>query len=221
VLMWSATWPREIQNLANEFLKDYIQINIGSLELSANHNITQTVEMVNEDSKAKRLLTLLEDKSTSPDTKTLIFVDTKLRCDQLANLLYKKGYYARAIHGDKTQQERDRAIDEFKKGRSKILVATDVASRGLDVDDVKFVVNFDFPTNIESYVHRIGRTGRSGKTGEAVTLFSENDGGMATALVSVMREANQEIPSQLLAMGSRHRPSANKNRFYQQYRPRR
>jgi len=103
----------------------------------------------------------------------LVFTGTKLGCNRLANELNKAGIHADAIHGDKTQQERIKALDAFKAGTIRVLVATDVAARGLDIEALPFVVNYDLPHNAEDYVHRIGRTGRAGALGEAISLVSE------------------------------------------------
>lgn len=219
VLMWSATWPIEIQRLAKEFLKDYVQINVGSLELSANHNIQQIVQVCSEEEKPKKLLKFLEENVNDKNAKILVFVETKLRADQLSQLLYKKGFQVSVIHGDKNQVQRDSVIEKFRIGHCKMLVATDVASRGLDVDDVKYVINFDFPNCLESYVHRIGRTGRSGRSGVSYTFITACDGSQASGLVNVLKEANQEVPSELLALSSQKKfGGKNKNPFYRSFR---
>jgi ATP-dependent RNA helicase DDX5/DBP2 len=160
VLMWSATWPKEVQALANDYLGDYYQVTVGSLDLTGNKNITQVVEVCSDVEKYRNLLTHLR-KSWSPKDRTLVFVETKKGCDMLTRSLRADGFHARAMHGDKTQNERDWVLKEFKELKSSLLVATDVAARGLDVDDIRLVVNFDFPKEMESYVHRIGRTGRA------------------------------------------------------------
>lgn len=139
--------------------------------------------------------------------KIIIFAKTKRSCEQLGYDLEKRmGYKASSIHGDKTQPERDWALEQFKKGIKPILVATDVAARGLDVKDVRAVINFDMPLNIEDYVHRIGRTGRGGASGEAYTLFCppelQNTNNLARELAGIMRDANQEVPEQLQRLAS-------------------
>lgn len=129
--MWSATWPKEVQRLANDYLHDYIQVNVGSLELSASHNITQIVEVVTEMEKRDRLIHHLEKAMESKDAKTLIFVGTKRVADDITKFLRQDGWPALAIHGDKAQNERDWVLNEFRTGKSPIMVATDVASRGI------------------------------------------------------------------------------------------
>ncbi|XP_075888636.1 putative ATP-dependent RNA helicase DDX5 isoform X2 [Nelusetta ayraudi] len=199
-LMWSATWPKEVRQLAEDFLKEHIQINVGALQLSANHNILQIVDVCNDGEKENKLIRLLEEIMSEKENKTIIFVETKRRCDDLTRRMRRDGWPAMGIHGDKSQQERDWVLNEFKYGKAPILIATDVASRGLDVEDVKFVINFDYPNNSEDYIHRIGRTARSQKTGTAYTFFTPNNMRQAGDLISVLREANQDINPKLLQM---------------------
>ncbi|KAM9345860.1 putative ATP-dependent RNA helicase DDX5 isoform 2-T2 [Symphorus nematophorus] len=199
-LMWSATWPKEVRQLAEDFLKEYVQINIGALQLSANHNILQIVDVCNDGEKENKLIRLLEEIMSEKENKTIIFVETKRRCDDLTRRMRRDGWPAMGIHGDKSQQERDWVLNEFRFGKAPILIATDVASRGLDVEDVKFVINFDYPNNSEDYIHRIGRTARSQKTGTAYTFFTPNNMRQASDLISVLREANQAINPKLLQM---------------------
>ncbi|XP_078135708.1 putative ATP-dependent RNA helicase DDX5 [Sander vitreus] len=199
-LMWSATWPKEVRQLAEDFLKDYIQINIGALQLSANHNILQIVDVCNDMEKEDKLIRLLEEIMSEKENKTIIFVETKRRCDELTRRMRRDGWPAMGIHGDKSQQERDWVLNEFRYGKAPILIATDVASRGLDVEDVKFVINYDYPNSSEDYIHRIGRTARSQKTGTAYTFFTPNNMKQASDLISVLREANQAINPKLIQM---------------------
>uniref|UniRef100_A0A8C0YBX8 RNA helicase n=1 Tax=Cyprinus carpio carpio TaxID=630221 RepID=A0A8C0YBX8_CYPCA len=198
-LMWSATWPKEVRQLAEDFLKDYVQINVGALQLSANHNILQIVDVCNDGEKEDKLMRLLEEIMSEKENKTIIFVETKKRYDMFC-FAVSRLWPAMGIHGDKSQQERDWVLNEFKYGKAPILIATDVASRGLDVEDVKFVINYDYPNNSEDYIHRIGRTARSQKTGTAYTFFTPNNMKQAHDLVSVLREANQAINPKLIQM---------------------
>ncbi|MED6290290.1 putative ATP-dependent RNA helicase ddx5 [Ilyodon furcidens] len=199
-LMWSATWPKEVRQLAEDFLKDYVQINVGALQLSANHNILQIVDVCNDLEKEDKLIRLLEEIMSEKENKTIIFVETKRRCDELTRRMRRDGWPAMGIHGDKSQQERDWVLNEFRFGKAPILIATDVASRGLDVEDVKFVINYDYPNSSEDYIHRIGRTARSQKTGTAYTFFTPNNMKQASDLISVLREANQAINPKLIQM---------------------
>ncbi|XP_030064290.1 probable ATP-dependent RNA helicase DDX5 [Microcaecilia unicolor] len=199
-LMWSATWPKEVRQLAEDFLKDYVHINIGALELSANHNILQIVDVCQDGEKDDKLLRLMEEIMSEKENKTIVFVETKRRCDDLTRRMRRDGWPAMGIHGDKSQQERDWVLSEFKHGKAPILIATDVASRGLDVEDVKFVINYDYPNSSEDYIHRIGRTARSSKTGTAYTFFTPNNVKQVSDLISVLREANQAINPKLLQL---------------------
>merc|ERR1740129_232503 len=203
VLMWSATWPREVQQLANDFLHhSYIHINIGSQDLSANHNILQIVDVCDEWQKEQKLARLLEEIGCENGAKILVFTETKRKCDELTRLMRKDGWPAMCIHGDKQQKEREWVLGEFKQGQTSILVATDVAARGLDVDDVKFVINYDHPNNSEDYIHRIGRTGRKGNTGTSYTLFTPGNAPKAKDLVSVLSEAKQVVNPKLQELSS-------------------
>ncbi|CAK5268779.1 unnamed protein product [Mycena citricolor] len=200
-LMFSATWPKEVQRLANDFLKDMIQVNIGSMELTANHNITQIVEVCSDFEKRGKLVKHL-DQIGSENAKVLIFVGTKRVADDITKYLRQDGWPALAIHGDKEQRERDWVLSEFKASRSPILIATDVASRGLDVKDVRYVINYDFPNNCEDYIHRIGRTGRAGMKGTSYTYFTTDNAKSARELVGILREAKANVPPQLEEMVS-------------------
>uniref|UniRef100_A0A8C7PKH7 RNA helicase n=1 Tax=Oncorhynchus mykiss TaxID=8022 RepID=A0A8C7PKH7_ONCMY len=130
-LMWSATWPKDVRQLAEDFLRDYVQINVGALELSANHNILQIVDVCMENEKDNKLLQLMEEIMAEKENKTIIFVETKKRCDELTRRMRRDGWPAMCIHGDKSQPERDWVLTEFRSGKAPILIATDVASRGL------------------------------------------------------------------------------------------
>uniref|UniRef100_A0A8D8IN04 RNA helicase n=2 Tax=Culex pipiens TaxID=7175 RepID=A0A8D8IN04_CULPI len=197
VLMWSATWPKEIRKLAEEFLRDYIQINIGSLNLAANENILQIIECCQEYEKESRLFKLLAEIGKQGDNKAIVFVETKRKVDQIAGIIKRNGWRADGIHGDKTQKDRDYVLNTFRRMNNGILVATDVASRGLDVDDVKYVINYDFPNNTEDYIHRIGRTGRSTNKGTAYTFFTPANSSKANDLIQVLKTANQYVNPEL------------------------
>ncbi|XP_078120385.1 putative ATP-dependent RNA helicase DDX17 [Sander vitreus] len=197
-LMWSATWPKEVRQLAQDFLKDHIQINIGALELSANHNILQIVDVCMDSEKDRKLFQLMEEIMAEKENKTIIFVETKKRCDDLTKRMRRDGWPAMCIHGDKSQPERDWVLAEFRSGKAPILIATDVASRGLDVEDIKFVINYDYPNSSEDYVHRIGRTARSTNKGTAYTFFTPGNLRQARDLVRVLAEARQAINPKLL-----------------------
>ncbi|CAL4965560.1 unnamed protein product [Urochloa decumbens] len=201
-LMYTATWPKEVRKIASDLLVNPIQVNIGNTDqLVANKSITQHVEVISHLSeKSRRLDQIL--RSQDRGSKVIIFCSTKRMCDQLARNLSRE-YGASAIHGDKSQAERDSVLSDFRSGRCPILVATDVAARGLDIKDIRVVVNYDFPTGVEDYVHRIGRTGRAGATGDSFTFFGDQDSKYASDLVKILEGANQSVPPQLKEMASR------------------
>ncbi|CAM9701891.1 unnamed protein product, partial [Ectocarpus fasciculatus] len=217
-LLWSATWPKEVKQLAADFTThDPYQVHVGSLELRANVNITQIVEVVTDFDKYPRLIDHLRRLTDSE--KVLVFVETKKGCDQLTRSLRMERFPAVAIHGDKSQDDRDRALADFKSGRVTMLVATDVAARGLDVKDVTCVVNFDMPNTTEDYVHRIGRTGRAGAKGTSISFFTEKYSRYAKDIVKLLVDAKQEVPPQLEAMArAGGRGGAMNNRYKPQYR---
>jgi ATP-dependent RNA helicase DDX3X len=193
-LMFSATFPREIQFLAKDFLKDYIFLSVGRVG-STSENITQKMEYVEDNDKRSVLLDILI--SEPKDGLTLIFVETKRMADMLSDFLMANNYPATSIHGDRTQREREMALQTFRTGRTPILVATAVAARGLDIPNVTHVINYDLPTDVDDYVHRIGRTGRAGNTGVATAFFNRGNKGIVRELIELLREANQEIPGWL------------------------
>lgn len=203
VLMWSATWPKEVRKLAEDFLVDYVQINIGSDQIHANHNILQIVDVCYENEKERKLVQLLEEIMGEKSNKTIVFCETKRKTDDITRKLRRDGWPAMCIHGDKSQPEREWVLKEFRSGKAPILLATDVASRGLDIPDINFVVNFDYPNSGEDYIHRIGRTARAEKTGTAYTFFTEGNGKNASELVKVMEEAGQSVPPKLAAIANK------------------
>mmetsp|Transcript_11400 Transcript_11400/g.32276 ORF Transcript_11400/g.32276 Transcript_11400/m.32276 type:complete len:636 (-) Transcript_11400:2276-4183(-) len=230
-LLFSATWPKEIQRLAHDFLKDPIQINVGEVDaLVANKDIKQHIHMMREDEKEDKLKEILRElidqsekegdkKPSTPSTpsrgrapvdlggkkhaKVIVFVAKKIACHELASQLWDEGFAVDSLHGDRAQWERTKVIGAFKDGTLRLLIATDVAARGLDVKDVGSVVNYDMPSGVnavEDYVHRIGRTGRAGAKGVAHTFFTNRDSKAATQLVEVLTKAEQDVPPELQAM---------------------
>ena len=169
-LLFSATMPKEIVKLAESLLRDPVRVAVKSTERTA-LKIEQSVYLVRQHTKQALLETLLRDGSIE---RAVVFTRTKHGADKVSRRLEKAGLSADAIHGNKNQNQRQRALDGFRSGRSRVLVATDVAARGLDVDGVTHVFNFDMPVEPESYVHRIGRTGRAGASGVAISFC---DGG--------------------------------------------
>ncbi|XP_040377962.1 DEAD-box ATP-dependent RNA helicase 30 [Oryza brachyantha] len=197
-LYWSATWPREVEALARQFLQNPYKVIIGSPDLKANHSIQQIIEVISEHEKYPRLSKLLSDLMDG--SRILIFFQTKKDCDKVTRQLRMDGWPALSIHGDKAQAERDYVLAEFKSGKSPIMAATDVAARGLDVKDIKCVINFDFPTTLEDYIHRIGRTGRAGASGTAFTFFTHSNAKFSRNLVKILREAGQVVNPALESM---------------------
>ncbi|KAG8525519.1 DEAD-box ATP-dependent RNA helicase [Bacidia gigantensis] len=190
-LMFSATFPRDIQMLARDFLKDYVFLSVGRVG-STSENITQSVEYVEDMDKRSVLLDILHTVGAG---LTLIFVETKRMADSLSDFLINQNFPATSIHGDRTQRERERALEMFRNGRCPILVATAVAARGLDIPNVTHVVNYDLPTDIDDYVHRIGRTGRAGNTGKSTAFFNRGNRGIVRDLIDLLKEAHQEVPA--------------------------
>jgi len=195
-MMFSATFPSNIQRLASDFLQDYIFLTVGRVG-SASKDVTQTVEYVENNDKLDHLMRFL---LTVEEGLVLVFVETKRSCDYLEDVLCGKGFPACSIHGDKSQREREDALKSFKAGRTPVMIGTDVASRGLDIPNVTQVINFDLPTNIDDYVHRIGRTGRAGNTGAALAYVNERNSGIVRDLYELMEENDQELPAWFKSM---------------------
>jgi superfamily II DNA/RNA helicase len=170
-LMFSATFSPEIKKLANTFLTDPVTIEVARANKTAD-TVTQVVYKIAENQKHALTAHLLRQRELK---QVIIFSNTKIGASRLARELEREGMKAVAIHGDKTQQERMAALDAFKKNEIDILVATDVAARGLDISDLPCVINYDLPYNAEDYVHRIGRTGRAGASGDAISIYSDKD----------------------------------------------
>ncbi|KZF20115.1 DEAD-domain-containing protein [Xylona heveae TC161] len=206
-LMFTATWPPSVRELAATFMNDPVKITIGDNptgELRANTRITQTVEVVDPRGKEQRLLQLLKQHQSGAqrDDRILVFCLYKKEATRVENFLRAKGLRVAGIHGDLSQQQRTSSLDAFKQGKVPLLVATDVAARGLDIPAVKMVINVTFPLTVEDYVHRIGRTGRAGQDGAAITLFTEHDKAQSGALINVLKAANQPVPQELLKFGT-------------------
>jgi ATP-dependent RNA helicase DDX5/DBP2 len=207
-MLFSATWPKEIQQLAYEFLRNPVEVKYGeSNVLNANKAIKQNILMIKQGDKRDTLTKIMSEINPEgkPETlpKTIIFTSTKSQCEQLANELWNGGYAVDALHGDRQQFQRTQVIGQFKRGQLKLLVATDVAARGLDVKDIACVINYDFPAGVngaEDYVHRIGRTARGGDSGLAYTFFTDSDSKRARELIGILKRAEQDIPDELQRM---------------------
>ena len=183
-LMFSATFSGEIKKLANSFLNDPVIIEVARSNATAD-KVTQVVYKVTEESKRDVVEHLIRGRDLK---QVLVFSNTKIGASRLSRHLEQAGIKSTAIHGDKTQQERMAALDAFKKGETDVLVATDVAARGLDISDLPCVINFDLPYNAEDYVHRIGRTGRAGASGDAISVYSEKDERLLTDIEKLIKQ---------------------------------
>ncbi|MES1922284.1 hypothetical protein MHBO_003794 [Bonamia ostreae] len=194
-MMFSATFPREIQLLANENLENHIKIIVGRIG-AANTNIRQVVEvLLNEDLKMEWLKIRL--KKFIDFGPVLIFVSKIKDCEELTSKIRKMKIPCGLIHGDFDQRKREEVLKKFSTGNCKLLVATDVAARGLHIDNLKTVVNFDAPRNLETHINRVGRTGRAGKNGIAYTLLTPNNKKEASFIKANLIQSKQPVNSQL------------------------
>ncbi|OWF47809.1 ATP-dependent RNA helicase DBP2-like [Mizuhopecten yessoensis] len=200
MLMWSATWPREIQALAKSYLTDPVHIRVGSMELMTNPDITEEFIKTANHRKFESLCKLLMNIATNyPDgCKTLVFVQTKRTANELSSQLMAKGIPSYALHGDKSQGERDQIMDLFRKKKKILLIATDIASRGLDVVDISNVINYDMSSSGESYVHRVGRTARGGRKGKSFSFITDKDYSVLQDLQKMYKRQNKPVPDQIL-----------------------
>ncbi|MNL21681.1 ATP-dependent RNA helicase RhlE [compost metagenome] len=181
-LFFSATMPKEIQVLAHQILKDPKTVSVTPISTPA-ERIEQTVMFVEKPNKLALLIKVLEDNDYF---KVLVFVDMKHAADRVVDKLQKEGIPAAGIHGNKSQGARVRAIDDFKSNKIRVLVATDIASRGLDIDNITHVINYDLPHLPESYVHRIGRTARAGTEGKALSFCTGEEKSFLFAIEKTM-----------------------------------
>ena len=170
-LLFSATFSEEIKKLADAMLRSPQLVEVARRN-TVSETVTHRLHQVDSDDKRALLARLLQSR---PDEAVLVFVGTKFGASRLAHFLSRQDIQADAIHGDKSQAQRTEALAAFKEGRVRVLVATDVAARGLDIDDLPHVINFDLPHTAEDYVHRIGRTGRAGKKGDATSLVAPEE----------------------------------------------
>lgn len=193
-LMFSATFPEEIQRLAGQFLNNYVFVAVGVVG-GACSDVKQKIYEVTKFQKRAKLMEILNE---NPDG-TIVFVETKRGADFLASLLSETEFPTTSIHGDRLQSQREIALQDFKTGKMKVLVATSVAARGLDIKNILHVVNYDLPKSIDEYVHRIGRTGRVGNDGKATSFYDpETDSALAGDLAKILKLADHEVPEFLL-----------------------
>ena len=171
VLLFSATMPKPILNVAKKYMGDYHLVSVKSQQLTT----TQTTQLYFEVREGDKFEALCRIIDIEPDFYGIVFAKTKLDCDFLTTKLNERGYQAQGLHGDVQQKQRERILKAFKEKKTRILVATDVAARGIDVNDISHVINYSLPQDTESYVHRVGRTGRAGKTGKAITFVTPQE----------------------------------------------
>eukprot|EP00441_Pelagodinium_beii_P014265 CAMPEP_0197652788 /NCGR_PEP_ID=MMETSP1338-20131121/34659_1 /TAXON_ID=43686 ORGANISM="Pelagodinium beii, Strain RCC1491" /NCGR_SAMPLE_ID=MMETSP1338 /ASSEMBLY_ACC=CAM_ASM_000754 /LENGTH=482 /DNA_ID=CAMNT_0043227731 /DNA_START=47 /DNA_END=1495 /DNA_ORIENTATION=+ len=214
-LLFTATWPKAVRRIATSYLKeDYFHVNVGQTEeLSANKAVSQQFHKLGDDEKDDKLWKILSE--LPDDAKMICFANTKRRIEGFYKTFTGKGYDCVALHGDKPQWERDRDLANFAKGDCWLMFATDVCARGLDIKAVSHVVNLDMARDVESYVHRIGRTGRAGATGISITFWNEAyDTECAPALVKIAQEAGQEVPEWLQKAAAKQKQVKNKGWRY-------
>ncbi len=192
-LLFSATMPDEIRHLAEDILDNPVRVQI------AHSRPTATVSQMLFQVEQNRKMTLLKDIMAKTDmSATLIFTRTKYRAESLARQLHKAGYAATSLQGNLSQQKRQKALNGFKRGQFKVLVATDIAARGIDVSGISHVINYDVPASVDAYTHRIGRTGRAACTGEAFTFVSNEDGKIIRQIERALgRKINRNSDSEL------------------------
>ena len=203
-LLFSATFSPEIRKLAQSYQNNPVTIETAQRNATSN-NVTQTAYQVTADDKRRSLVHLIRSEKVE---QAIIFVNKKLEARSLTRFLQQEKVDARALHGDQTQNERLATLDDFKKGQVKIMVATDVAARGLDISDMPCVINYDLPFSAEDYVHRIGRTGRAGATGRAMALVTERDTKLLDAIVKLIKKPIEICPLEL-PVASLHREPRN------------
>ena len=202
-ILFSATFPPKMEAMARKALRNPVEILVGGKSVVASE-ITQVVEVREANTRFNRLLQLLGEMFVQDDdVRCLVFVERQETADILFKELSKKGYASVSIHGGREQIDRDEAIQNFKQGIFPIMIATSVAARGLDVKQLRLVVNFDCPNHNEDYVHRCGRTGRAGNTGTAVTFVMPDQERFAAFLAKSLTDSNQEVPEDLKAMAEK------------------
>ena len=214
-VLFSATWPTEVRALAAELLVRpgapcHVTIGTGGERLTASRDVKQVIEFLSKESE-REPAALRQLRRMAPAARVLIFCSSKRAVDSLSATLHRERLAHSVMHGDKDQAERERALAGFRAGDTPLLVATDVAARGLDVKGVELVLNFEFPMRTEDYVHRIGRTGRAGAKGLAVTFMSASDASHAPALVKILKESGlqkADIPKELRQMAKLMKPPA-------------
>jgi ATP-dependent RNA helicase RhlE len=213
-LMFSATLPKEIRAIAGQILTDPVEVRVPS-ESPAADTVQQSLYFVAQTLKTELLYQLLQNPEL---TKALVFTRTKRWADRVTKRLTFTHIAAEAIHSDKSQNERMRALENFKRGKTRVLVASDIAARGLDVDDISHVINYDIPIEPETYVHRIGRTGRAGARGQAITFCTDEQHDELRAIekllgrrIPVLHHSLKPQPGAPKEAGQGHRAGGGRN----------
>ncbi|KPM09379.1 ATP-dependent RNA helicase-like protein 2 [Sarcoptes scabiei] len=216
-MMFSASWPEEVQSLVTKYLKqDHAFVSVGGTELVANHNIDQQVIVCTPFERFSQLDEIFHAHSND---KILLFCNTKSTCDSISRMIRKKyRLNSSPLHGDMTQRQREFALDSFRRDQISIICATDVAARGLDITDINVVINFDFPLDIETYVHRIGRTGRQNKRGIAYSFYTNQESSvLARKLIKILEESSCKVPEELRTIEHNdHKSQPKRKRSFQQ-----
>lgn len=203
-VMFSATFPLKIRELAKSFLRRHVFISVGKTGSTAD-GIQQEVKWVEEASKRNELLKDLQNCLNQPG-KIIIFVAKRQSADRLSTYLNKNNLFSASIHGKQNQYQRETTIMRFKDDQFRVLCATSVAARGLDFPDISLVVNYDFPQSLQDYTHRIGRTGRIGSSGRAISYFNHSNMGLSGRLRNYLHKHKQRLPHWLAKMrGGRRR----------------
>jgi ATP-dependent RNA helicase DDX5/DBP2 len=201
MVMWSATWPKQVEQLSLAYLKDPVRVIVGNEQLTVNKRIDQQFHFCNHMDKESHLVNYLKEKFTTEpkeNRSTIIFVNMKVTADEVTAALNHSGLRSVVLHGGLSKSRRDMNLDYFKSGSRPILVATDVAARGVDIKGIKTVINYDFPTCIEDYVHRIGRTARGKDTeGTSFSYFTPENYGLAQDLRDILLSANLAVPEKV------------------------
>jgi ATP-dependent RNA helicase DDX23/PRP28 len=192
--MFSATFPPAVQKLAKRFMRTPVTVQVGDADSGKNRRIAQEVMFVPTEARKRSVLV---DVLARCDRPAIVFVNAKKQCDVVGRDLEARGVAAAVLHGGKAQEMREDALAAFKAGEYDVLIATDVAGRGLDIPDVAVVINYDMPGEIDRYQHRIGRTGRAGKTGKAVTFLCGDDTAVLGELKAYMEATGQAVPPEL------------------------
>jgi ATP-dependent RNA helicase DDX46/PRP5 len=201
-VLFSATFPKQMDSLARKILNKPLEITVGGRSVVA-PEITQMVEVRAEETKFNRLLQILgEQTNEDQNARILIFVDRQEHADNLMKDLLRKNYVSMSLHGGKDQVDRDQTITDFKNGVITIVIATSVAARGLDVKQLKVVINYDAPNHMEDYVHRAGRTGRAGNKGTCITFITPEQERYSVDLYRALKASSAEVPAELESLAN-------------------